>query len=112
MTCPLLPFFPLLLFPLLSFYSFCFSLLLSFPLRYLIKVRANVTPLFSSLLFLGILQQFNVACRYQQQTTDAISALVLDEVGLAEFSPDMPLKVRFLCVGSTGKGLTTLLRYH
>jgi hypothetical protein len=51
----------------------------------------------------GILQQFNVACRYQEQTSNALSALVLDEVGLAEFSPDMPLKASRVWLGRTDR---------
>ncbi|EGD81489.1 hypothetical protein PTSG_02206 [Salpingoeca rosetta] len=41
----------------------------------------------------GILQQFEVAKRYQASSEDVAAVLVLDEIGLAEFSPDMPLKV-------------------
>lgn len=41
----------------------------------------------------GISQQFHIACSYQEQATGTIAVLLLDEVGLAEHSPDMPLKV-------------------
>ena len=42
---------------------------------------------------LGILQQFNMAVRYQTHAGGEKSVLLLDEVGLAEQSPDLPLKV-------------------
>ena len=35
-----------------------------------------------------------MACSYQQKARGARAVLLLDEVGLAEHSPDMPLKVR------------------
>ena len=41
----------------------------------------------------SIQHQFDIAVRYQQHATDCITILLLDEVGLAEHSPDMPLKV-------------------
>lgn len=43
----------------------------------------------------GILEQFRMACNYQKhaKATRNRTVLVLDEVGLAEHSPDMPLKV-------------------
>ena len=34
-----------------------------------------------------------MAVRYQQHASNTITVLLLDEVGLAEHSPDMPLKV-------------------
>lgn len=34
-----------------------------------------------------------MAVSYQQQAHDVVTVLLLDEVGLAEHSPDMPLKV-------------------
>ena len=37
--------------------------------------------------------QFSIAVRYQEHAASAVTVLLLDEVGLAEFSPDMPLKV-------------------
>ena len=40
----------------------------------------------------SIQQQFNMAVRYQEHATNTITVLLLDEVGLAEHSPDMPLK--------------------
>lgn len=40
-----------------------------------------------------IKRQFDVACRYQSHTSEQVSVFVLDEVGLAEFSPSLPLKV-------------------
>jgi hypothetical protein len=40
-----------------------------------------------------IKRQFDMACRFQLHATDQIAVFVMDEVGLAEFSPDMPLKV-------------------
>ena len=36
--------------------------------------------------------QFAIASRYQQHSEASVCVLLLDEVGLAEFSPDMPLK--------------------
>jgi hypothetical protein len=36
----------------------------------------------------------DVCARPQEQSQDVITVLLLDEVGLAEHSPDMPLKVR------------------
>jgi hypothetical protein len=41
----------------------------------------------------GILQQFNMACNYAKHASNTRTVLLLDEVGLAEHSPDMPLKV-------------------
>ena len=41
----------------------------------------------------GVLEQFRMACRYQARAAGVRAVLVLDEVGLAEHSPDMPLKV-------------------
>eukprot|EP01063_Lacrimia_lanifica_P019635 TRINITY_DN2709_c0_g1_i1.p1 TRINITY_DN2709_c0_g1~~TRINITY_DN2709_c0_g1_i1.p1 ORF type:complete len:3358 (+),score=963.91 TRINITY_DN2709_c0_g1_i1:646-10074(+) len=41
----------------------------------------------------GIRHQFDIACSYQKKSTKTIVVLLLDEVGLAEHSPDMPLKV-------------------
>ena len=41
----------------------------------------------------AIQHQFDIACRFQQHATSIVSVLLLDEVGLAEHSPDMPLKV-------------------
>ena len=41
----------------------------------------------------GILEQFRMACNYQQHAQKTRTVLLLDEVGLAEHSPDMPLKV-------------------
>eukprot|EP01050_Picozoa_sp_SAG11_P002663 SAG11_NODE_137_length_15114_cov_2.297303_7_plen_296_part_00 len=41
----------------------------------------------------SIEHQFNMAVRYQRHARNVITALLLDEVGLAEHSPDMPLKV-------------------
>ncbi|KAH9251570.1 hypothetical protein BASA81_010609 [Batrachochytrium salamandrivorans] len=40
-----------------------------------------------------IKRQFDVACRYQSHASEQVSVFVLDEVGLAEFSPSLPLKV-------------------
>ena len=40
----------------------------------------------------SIQQQFNMAVRYQEHANNTITVLLLDEVGLAEHSPDMPLK--------------------
>jgi hypothetical protein len=40
-----------------------------------------------------IRRQFDMACRFQQHASEQISVFVLDEVGLAEFSPHLPLKV-------------------
>ena len=41
----------------------------------------------------SILHQYNVAVRFQKHASNTITVLLLDEVGLAEHSPDMPLKV-------------------
>ena len=41
---------------------------------------------------LSIQNQFHTAVRYQANSTNTITVLLLDEVGLAEHSPDMPLK--------------------
>eukprot|EP00439_Symbiodinium_sp_Y106_P069743 s1411_g12.t1 len=41
----------------------------------------------------GIQRQFDAASRFASNALDAQVVLLLDEVGLAEFSPDMPLKV-------------------
>jgi len=41
----------------------------------------------------GIQHQFDIACNYQKKARKTIVMLLLDEVGLAEHSPDMPLKV-------------------
>ena len=40
----------------------------------------------------AITTQFELACSYQQHAENTICLLLLDEVGLAEHSPDMPLK--------------------
>jgi E3 ubiquitin-protein ligase RNF213 len=40
----------------------------------------------------SIQHQFHMACRYQQHANNTITILLLDEVGLAEHSPEMPLK--------------------
>lgn len=40
-----------------------------------------------------IKKQFDVACRFQLHANEQIAVFVLDEVGLAEFSPSLPLKV-------------------
>ena len=40
----------------------------------------------------SIQHQFNMAVRYQEHANNTITILLLDEVGLAEHSPDMPLK--------------------
>lgn len=48
------------------------------------------SPLSSSA---SIQYQFEMARRYQEHARDTITILLLDEVGLAELSPDMPLKV-------------------
>ena len=41
----------------------------------------------------SIQHQFDMAVRYQEHAKNTITVLLLDEVGLAEHSPDMPLKV-------------------
>ena len=41
----------------------------------------------------SIQHQFDIAVRSQQHAENTITVLLLDEVGLAEHSPDMPLKV-------------------
>ncbi|KAJ9458845.1 hypothetical protein DIPPA_15027 [Diplonema papillatum] len=41
----------------------------------------------------GIRHQFEIACNYQTKAQKTIVVLLLDEIGLAEHSPDMPLKV-------------------
>ena len=40
----------------------------------------------------SIQHQFHMAVRYQEHANNTITVLLLDEVGLAEHSPDMPLK--------------------
>ena len=40
----------------------------------------------------SIQNQYNMAVRYQEHASNTITVLLLDEVGLAEHSPDMPLK--------------------
>ena len=40
-----------------------------------------------------IQHQYNMACNYQSSAHNTVTVLLLDEVGLAEHSPDMPLKV-------------------
>jgi hypothetical protein len=41
----------------------------------------------------AISHQFNMAKRFAEQAHNTVTVLLLDEVGLAEHSPDMPLKV-------------------
>lgn len=41
----------------------------------------------------SIKQKFEAAKSFQEHSTDVLTVLLLDEVGLAENSPDMPLKV-------------------
>lgn len=43
----------------------------------------------------GILSQYQKACRFQenQNRLQSVTILLLDEIGLAEHSPDMPLKI-------------------
>jgi hypothetical protein len=41
----------------------------------------------------SISHQFKMAVRFQEHASNSITVLLLDEVGLAEHSPDMPLKV-------------------
>lgn len=41
----------------------------------------------------SIQYQFDIAVRYQKHAQNCVTVLLLDEVGLAEHSPDMPLKV-------------------
>ena len=41
----------------------------------------------------GILEQFRMACNYAKHAHHTRTVLLLDEVGLAEHSPDLPLKV-------------------
>jgi len=60
----------------------------SFPAVHLIQYQCS--PLSSSE---AIRRQFEMACRYQEHAKDTVTVLLLDEVGLAELSPDMPLKV-------------------
>ncbi|KAK3256804.1 hypothetical protein CYMTET_34083, partial [Cymbomonas tetramitiformis] len=59
-----------------------------FPALYLFQYQCS--PLSTAQ---GIQQQFNITCSYQQKAAGTIATLLLDEVGLAEHSPDMPLKV-------------------
>ena len=40
-----------------------------------------------------IRRQFDVACRFQAHASEQVVVFVLDEVGLAEFSPHLPLKI-------------------
>ncbi len=41
----------------------------------------------------AIQRQYDIACRFQIHAKDQISCLLLDEIGLAEHSPEFPLKV-------------------
>ncbi|CAE8647524.1 unnamed protein product [Polarella glacialis] len=51
----------------------------------------------------GIERQFEAAGRFADSALDAQVVLLLDEVGLAEFSPDMPLKVLHGILADPGK---------
>ena len=59
-----------------------------FPRLHLVQYQCS--PLSSSE---AIQHQYDAACRYQQQSNNVLSLLLLDEVGLAEHSPNLPLKV-------------------
>jgi hypothetical protein len=59
-----------------------------FPAVYIFQYQCS--PMSSSN---SIQHQFDMAVRYQQHAENVITVLLLDEVGLAEHSPDMPLKV-------------------
>ena len=59
-----------------------------FPAIYVVQYQCS--PLSDSH---SIRHQYEMAVRYQQHAKNVITVLLLDEVGLAELSPDMPLKV-------------------
>eukprot|EP01012_Entosiphon_sulcatum_P048333 TRINITY_DN6681_c0_g4_i1.p1 TRINITY_DN6681_c0_g4~~TRINITY_DN6681_c0_g4_i1.p1 ORF type:complete len:5149 (+),score=717.09 TRINITY_DN6681_c0_g4_i1:781-15447(+) len=59
-----------------------------FPAVYLFQYQCS--PMSTSA---ALLHQFEMARRYQLHSPDVVTVLLLDEVGLAEHSPDMPLKV-------------------
>lgn len=60
----------------------------SFPAIYLFQYQCSPLSTSASIKF-----QFECARSYQEHSQDVLTVLLLDEVGLAEFSPDMPLKV-------------------
>jgi E3 ubiquitin-protein ligase RNF213 len=60
----------------------------NFPAVYIFQYQCS--PLSTSA---SILYQFESAKSYQEHSEDVMTVLLLDEVGLAENSPDMPLKV-------------------
>ncbi len=59
-----------------------------FPAVYLFQYQCSPLSTARSINF-----QFEAAKSYQSSSEDVITVLLLDEVGLAEHSPDMPLKV-------------------
>jgi E3 ubiquitin-protein ligase RNF213 len=59
-----------------------------FPAVYIFQYQCSPLSTSSSILY-----QFEAAKSYQEHSEDVLTVLLLDEVGLAENSPDMPLKV-------------------
>lgn len=59
-----------------------------FPALYIFSYQCS--PLSTAM---GIKHQYEIACNYQKKAFRTMTVLLLDEVGLAEHSPDMPLKV-------------------
>jgi hypothetical protein len=59
-----------------------------FPAVYLFQYQCSPLSTSASILF-----QYEAAKSYQEHSQDVLTVLLLDEVGLAENSPDMPLKV-------------------
>jgi hypothetical protein len=60
----------------------------NYPAIYLVQYQCS--PMSDSR---SIKHQYEMAVRYQEHAQNTITVLLLDEVGLAEHSPDMPLKV-------------------
>lgn len=60
----------------------------NFPAVYIFQYQCSPLSTSASILF-----QYEAAKSYQQHSQDVITVLLLDEVGLAENSPDLPLKV-------------------
>ena len=60
----------------------------NFPAVYIFQYQCSPLSTSSSILY-----QFEAAKSYQEHAEDVLTVLLLDEVGLAENSPDMPLKV-------------------
>ncbi|CAN0062103.1 unnamed protein product, partial [Sphacelaria rigidula] len=56
----------------------------------------------------GILQTFNLARRYRETAPNTVVLVLLDEVGLAEQSPHLPLKVLHKILDEAEKGETVV----